>query len=336
MAREHAQVNVSIWQDEDFLALPPAAQHLYMVLWTHPGLSYCGVVDWRPGRIAKRARGWIAADVQQAADCLSAHYFLVIDEDTEECLIRSWVRWDGLMKQPRIAVSYANAYATVASPTLRRVVVHELLKMRDRQPELAGLTRPQVVEMLVLPSVSAKDLPTPKDPFGDGFAHGFGHSVAHKFGDRLGQDLGEPLPNVSGSVSVPPTPAPAPAPYSSSITNASRSAAEPRTDPAPETAQALVAEWVDNCRARPPGNVVGQVAKQLKALLDEGIPADQVRTGLIAWHRKNLHPSTLPSVLHEVREARPAGGRSRRQDETDQLFDAAMERAQAREQEAIA
>lgn len=66
--------------------------------------------------------------------------------------------------------------------------------------------------------------------------------------------------------------------------------------------QTLVAEWVEHCGpARPPKRVIGQVARELKAMLDEGIPYADVRTGLAAWHSKALHPSTLPSVVHETR-----------------------------------
>lgn len=73
------------------------------------------------------------------------------------------------------------------------------------------------------------------------------------------------------------------------------------------TSQPLVGEWLEHCGdKRPPKAVVGQVAKQVKALLDEGIPVGDVRQGLAAWHRKALHPSTLPSVVHETRIARPA------------------------------
>jgi hypothetical protein len=47
MAREFGRVNVTIWQDPDWRALPFPAQHLYLLLWTHPLLTYCGVLDGR-------------------------------------------------------------------------------------------------------------------------------------------------------------------------------------------------------------------------------------------------------------------------------------------------
>lgn len=66
------------------------------------------------------------------------------------------------------------------------------------------------------------------------------------------------------------------------------------------TAQTLVAEWIDHCNKKPPGRVVGQIAKEIGALLNEGIAYADVRAGLAAWHQKSLHPSTLASVVHEV------------------------------------
>jgi hypothetical protein len=68
------------------------------------------------------------------------------------------------------------------------------------------------------------------------------------------------------------------------------------------TAQTLVGEWIDHCGdVRPPGRVIGQVSREIAVMLGEGIPYADVRRGLAAWHTKGLHPSTLPSVVHEMR-----------------------------------
>lgn len=204
MARDHARVNVTIWGDPAFRRLPPPAQHLYFALWTAPDLSYCGVHDWRPARLSGLADGWTRQAVETAADCLSARHFLVIDHDTEEVLIRSWIRWDGLMKQPRMAISAINAYASVSSATIREVLVHQFLGEQKRNPDLKCWGDARVQEVLSHPSAPPKDLPTPKDPFGDGFGDGF----TPNFGVGLGQTQSK----VWGSPT--PAPAPAPAPYS--------------------------------------------------------------------------------------------------------------------------
>ena len=200
MAREFARVNMDIWQNLDWRALPPLEQHLYFTLWTHPGLTYCGVLDWRPGRIAAMAGGWTAPDVRASAVALSERRFVVVDEDTEELLIRSWIRHDGLMKQPRMAVSMVNAYACVVSATIRGVIAHEVQRLAAEHPEWQCWTKDVVASILKAPAIDPTsvgvDLGGVSQEFGGGFAPGFG--------SRLAQTL--------PSVSVPPTPAPATAP----------------------------------------------------------------------------------------------------------------------------
>ena len=104
-------------------------------------MSYCGVRDWRPSRISGLTSSYSADDVRRAARCLEARHFIVTDDDTEEVLLRSWVRFDGLMRQWRLAVSFVNAYTDTASDTLRRVIVHEAKKLQRARAEPAVLGR---------------------------------------------------------------------------------------------------------------------------------------------------------------------------------------------------
>jgi len=164
MPRDHARINLAIWNDDDFLDLPPLAQHLYLVLWTHPDLSFAGVVDWRPARLAQRSHGWTTEDVILAGKCLEARLFTVTDEETEECLIRSWVRWDGLLKQPIMAVSFANARAAVSSRDIRGVIVYEARKLHKIEPKLPGWAKPQVQELLAKEPIDPRARALPKDP----------------------------------------------------------------------------------------------------------------------------------------------------------------------------
>ena len=189
MAREFALINVTIWQDDDFRHLPALAKQLYFDMWTHPALSYCGVVDWRPGRFAAQHPDLSTSDIQALADCLEARLFIVTDSETEEALLRSWVRFDGLLKQPRLAVSYANAVGAVASDAIRGVLVYEAVKMHEANPEMIGWTKQQVANILTSASIDPRSRALPSDPFPLVFPQGFG------------QGLGE----TQGSVSLPPT-----------------------------------------------------------------------------------------------------------------------------------
>lgn len=76
------------------------------------------------------------------------------------------------------------------------------------------------------------------------------------------------------------------------------------TEASPPTAQTLIAEWIHNSNGqKPPNRVIGHLSKEIKNLLNEGIPYAEVREATIEWDRKGLHPATLPSVLHGLRKA---------------------------------
>lgn len=90
------------------------------------------------------------------------------------------------------------------------------------------------------------------------------------------------------------------------------------------TAQTIVAEWIEHVPKRPPGNVIGQVAKHIGQLLDEGIDPNDIRRGVALWISKGLHPATLPSVVNEAMNSRPRV--SRAQQETDDWIQRAAER----------
>lgn len=138
MARDYARVRLDIWSDSDFRRLSAQGQHLYLLLMTSPSLTYCGVTDWRPGRIAALTQGLRPEHVMAAGCELAAAHYVVIDLDTEEVLLRSFIRHDGLMKEPRMGVALAKAWAATASETIRGVVVHEMQRLREEDKTLGG------------------------------------------------------------------------------------------------------------------------------------------------------------------------------------------------------
>jgi hypothetical protein len=76
-------------------------------------------------------------------------------------------------------------------------------------------------------------------------------------------------------------------------------------DPETVSSQTIVAEWLERVAKRPPNSVIGQTAKQIKKLLDEGIAADDIRAGLARWMRKGSAPSAIPSFVNEAMNAVP-------------------------------
>jgi hypothetical protein len=72
--------------------------------------------------------------------------------------------------------------------------------------------------------------------------------------------------------------------------------------------QTLVAEWIDfrtrkDPDNKPPKRTVGQVAKELKQLLDE-VSYDVVRQGFMEWDAKGASPSSLASFINQVQSRR--------------------------------
>ncbi|MEV5876973.1 hypothetical protein AB0L75_22580 [Streptomyces sp. NPDC052101] len=69
------------------------------------------------------------------------------------------------------------------------------------------------------------------------------------------------------------------------------------------SAQQLIAEYAAACTHRPPKDVLGHLGQQVRKLLDEGITPAHIRAGLEGHRAKGLHPSTLPSLVHEAMNA---------------------------------
>lgn len=157
MAGEHTKMNRDIWSSDEFLDLSRNAQHLYFVLWTHPKRSFCGSVDWHPGRLAAFASDLTTDLVIESAIELARNLFVAVDLDTEEALVRSWIKHDGLYRQPNMAVAMAKDRAGLASRGLRGIVVHEVAKLVIAEPDLSGWKRDQVVSMLAQKAVNPTD-----------------------------------------------------------------------------------------------------------------------------------------------------------------------------------
>jgi hypothetical protein len=177
-------------------------------------VSFCGAGEWHPGKIAQKARGWTVEGVLKAADELIAGLFLVVDPTTDEFLLRSWIKHDRLYRVQNMAVSLANARAALASRNLRGVVVYEVLKLRDAEPELDSWNRDQVVQMLSQKPLdpASLDLSSPwVSPSDRG-------RVSPKVSPASSPP---PTGEASPGPSPPSTPSPAPAPNS----NSSREAA---------------------------------------------------------------------------------------------------------------
>lgn len=139
MARDFGTIFHSLWGDDHWRDLTINAQHLYMELISHPSLDYAGVADWKPGKLALAADSNAKERYDSALELMgSPARFVILDDDSEEILVRSFLRHDGILKKPNVAVAMTKAYAAIASPTLRGVIVHELVRLKKEYPDWAA------------------------------------------------------------------------------------------------------------------------------------------------------------------------------------------------------
>lgn len=125
MARNHARFDVLRPSDTDWAALPPGAQWLYMVLLRQPKLSLAGHLDVKPQRWASSAAGVTAEQVDGWLAVLVATAYVLVDESTDELLVRTFAKHDlkpGHMSGPVIKGLWS-AYESILSPDLRHEFV---------------------------------------------------------------------------------------------------------------------------------------------------------------------------------------------------------------------
>lgn len=138
MARDHARIKTSIWDDDDFLALRVAEQHAYFMLGSNLGLSRCGVITYIPARFEHLASDLTAAKLRKSVEGLRDSRFAVIDDRTQEILIRSYVRHDGVLDRLNMGKATGTAFEAVVSDKLRAAIGAELARLMKEKPDLLG------------------------------------------------------------------------------------------------------------------------------------------------------------------------------------------------------
>lgn len=156
MARDHARMKTSLWRPEsDFRTLPWEAQWAYEALCQQDALSYAGVLDYRPGRLSVLASNATPKKVDAAVTALRRHRFVLVDDVTEELLVRTYVRHDGVMDRVNMGKAVARAVQKIHSRDLLHAVANELARLMQDSPTLAGFIGFREIEPDVMARVEA-------------------------------------------------------------------------------------------------------------------------------------------------------------------------------------
>ena len=147
--RQYALIHRAILDDPSWRCLTRSQQNLYLLLKLSTNL--CGVVDWRPKKLAVNASDMTVETIEADAVVLEKKLYIVRDEDTDEVLIRSFLRNDAPLKSSKTAIAVRSSYTDTASSKLRGVIVFELQRLYKEQRDWQGWD--QVRDLLDLPSI---------------------------------------------------------------------------------------------------------------------------------------------------------------------------------------
>ncbi|MGW2666084.1 hypothetical protein ACWCW7_34455 [Nocardia tengchongensis] len=194
MAREYARLRVSASDDPDVEELSIEAQWLYFkVLLPHPLLSSCGVVDWRPKHLVRKGKNATVVKILAAAAELERARFLMFDLETEQVLLRSYVRRDELLKNPKMAGAVIKAYHAVASRELQAALVTEFKRIREEFPEYSSWsykdTDADLARILSRPDLASVGY---QSAFTDGVDYGNAHVNAVEITNPDAMQIGNP------------------------------------------------------------------------------------------------------------------------------------------------
>ncbi|TWP47409.1 hypothetical protein FKR81_32360 [Lentzea tibetensis] len=335
MARDHARFYLSIWSDEDFIALSALAKIVYVQLCTQQKLTYAGVLDVSVKRWTRAHPDQNIDAVRAALAELDAARFVVIDHDTEELLVRSFIRRDGLYKQPNVLRAALRCAFELESPLLRKALAVELRRLPTEitgpapavaATELEAGARELPASVKAAMTIRGTGRPAPAEQAPVPPAPATTTDV---------QDGGPPSPSAkalgegSGELEtgvVPPAleetqvgvPAPTPA----------HTGARPRTReaaPASPAAFAGVDDELEHGSVRQmrraeadrlvtaycpqqPGRVLDRLRGEVIGLLRDEITPEVIAAGLRQWSAKTLPVTFLPELVGELMRAESVPG----------------------------
>lgn len=169
MANTGGFLDESIWRDRDFRALPRTAQATFAQLLSQKELDRAGLLPLQITKWAKACHAMTIDDLCADLKALQAARFVCIDEDTDELLVRSYMRRSNVIKQPNLLKNALKCAAMAASDSLRHELAVELRRMgrKDTISTADDIDPGEPPETLPEPFANPSEtLPEPLNPSG--------------------------------------------------------------------------------------------------------------------------------------------------------------------------
>lgn len=140
--------NTELWARPAWRNLDIAAQHLYLLLWTHPTLTTAGTMDYNPTRLATLACDLTPQGAETALDGLVAAELAAVDTNTQELALLGWWRDSTVLKQPYMTKHAIGILNQTASTHIITTVANTLHDIKTTAPTLNGLQTPEAQRFL--------------------------------------------------------------------------------------------------------------------------------------------------------------------------------------------
>lgn len=195
MARNHARILSSVWDDDDFLALSEAAQRAYFVVISQPELTACGVLTFNPKRLGRLANDSTAARVNKAVRFLVAAGYLILDDDTDEMWVRTFMKHDRINESPNMLKAAARSWRSIHSRSIRQHVYDQLPEVvKPMWPDAVLAVSPKALGEVLAEGQREPEGEPDEEGLPEGFPEGFAEPNA------------EPLPEGAVDHSLSPKP----------------------------------------------------------------------------------------------------------------------------------
>lgn len=133
----YVRTHASTWTDDDYRALPQAAKALYTQLLSSPTRNTLGIGVWDIDEFVAFDPDTTPESVAEAMDVLIDRRYVVLER--RAYVVRSYLRHNQhLIKNQKNAAGLVRRFRETFSKTLRHVVLYELNRLREEQPDLAG------------------------------------------------------------------------------------------------------------------------------------------------------------------------------------------------------
>lgn len=156
MARSYGRTLCAIWSDEHFLQLSMGAKHTYWMLTTQDNVTACGSLPLT----LRRWSGYHSDDEQDSFEDWLAELvderFIFIDQESEELLIRTFVKHDGGHTNGKRLSAIHGASKALRSPLLRQVLGSELRKL-GIEPQFSISPDEYAIDSLSMPYTKKRD-----------------------------------------------------------------------------------------------------------------------------------------------------------------------------------